>query len=83
MDPQAKGNAAMLPKATEQPTTRVDEAAHVLGISRSAAYEGVRRGEIPSIRIGHRIVIPTAALRRMLELDPPSDDAIFRERETM
>lgn len=83
MDPPVKGNAAMLPKATEQPTTRVEEAARALGISRSAAYEGVRRGEIPSIRIGHRIVIPTAALRRMLELDPPGDGAIRGERETM
>jgi hypothetical protein len=35
----------------------------------------MRRREIPSIRIGHRIVIPTAALWRLLELDPEPRDA--------
>jgi excisionase family DNA binding protein len=64
----------VLPSPSEQPTTRVEDAARALGVSRSAAYEAVRRGEIPSIRIGHRIVIPTAALRRMLELDPEPRD---------
>ena len=39
-------------------TITVDEAARYLGIGRSSAYEAVRRNEIPSIRIGRRIVIP-------------------------
>ena len=37
-------------------------------ISRTSAYNGVKSGEIPSIRIGRRIVVPTAALFQMLEL---------------
>lgn len=65
----------MLPSAAEQPTTRVEDAARFLSISRSSAYAAVRRGEIPSIRIGHRIVVPTAALRRMLGLDPEPSEA--------
>jgi excisionase family DNA binding protein len=52
-----------------RPTLSVEEAGALLGISRGAAYEGVRAGEIPSIRIGRRIVVPTAAVRRMLQLD--------------
>jgi len=44
----------------------VDEAAKVLGISRALAYEGVRRGEIPSVRIGSRILIPRRGLDAML-----------------
>jgi excisionase family DNA binding protein len=52
------------------PTVSVDEAAKVLAISRGTAYEGIRTGQIPSIRIGGRIRVPTAALRRMLQLDP-------------
>jgi excisionase family DNA binding protein len=52
-----------------QPTMTVDEAASIMKISRASAYEAVRSGEIPSIRIGRRIVVPTAALRRMLGLD--------------
>ena len=38
----------------------VDEVASRLEISRSSAYEAVRRGEIPSLRIGRRIVIPVS-----------------------
>jgi hypothetical protein len=46
-----------------------DEAHRIVGrdkISRSAWYAGIKRGEIPSIRIGKRILIPKFALRRML-----------------
>lgn len=35
----------------------VEEAAELLRISRGSAYEAVRTGEIPSIRIGRRIII--------------------------
>jgi excisionase family DNA binding protein len=45
----------------------VEEAAQLLGISRSFAYEAVQRGEIPSMRIGRRILVPKAALQRLLE----------------
>ena len=43
----------------------VEEAAGLLGISRGLAYELVRRGELPSIRLGRRLVVPR---RRLLEL---------------
>lgn len=39
-------------------TYTVHEAAGVLGISRSLAYECVRTGELPSLRFRRRIVIP-------------------------
>jgi len=45
----------------------VDEAADLLGIGRGAAYEAVKAGEIPSVRIGKLIRIPRAALHKMLE----------------
>ena len=45
----------------------VPEAADLLGICRNAAYEGVRRGEIPSIRIGKRLVVPRTAFEEMLK----------------
>ncbi len=47
-------------------TLTVEEAAATLGISRASAYEGVRRGEIPAIRIGRRVLIPRVALDRLL-----------------
>ena len=48
-------------------TYGVQEAAKILGIGRNAAYEAARRGEIPTIRIGGRILVPKAALDNMLE----------------
>jgi excisionase family DNA binding protein len=54
----------------------VEEAAQLLGISRSFAYEAVEHGDIPSMRIGRRILVPKAALRRFLEsAAPPANDA--------
>ncbi len=47
-------------------TLTVEEAAETLGLSRAFAYDAVRRGEIPSIRIGRRILIPKKALERLL-----------------
>ena len=52
-----------------KPTQTVPDACRVLGISRTSGYKGVAAGQIPSIRVGGRVVIPTAALRRLLELD--------------
>jgi len=49
----------------------VEEAAGLLGISRSFAYEAVQRGEIPSMRIGRRILVPKAALERQLQGTQP------------
>jgi excisionase family DNA binding protein len=45
----------------------VKEAAEMPGTSRNYCYELVKRGLIPSIRLGNRIVIPRAALEEMLE----------------
>lgn len=42
---------------TEQPVMSVDEAAEILGVSRNTAYDAVKRGEIPSIRIGRCIKV--------------------------
>ena len=53
--------------ATPNPATMtVTQTAAVLGISRSSAYECVRLGMIPSIRLGRRIVVPTQAIDELL-----------------
>jgi excisionase family DNA binding protein len=44
----------------------VDEAAALLRISRGSAYEAVRAGTIPSVRIGHSLRVPRKALEKML-----------------
>lgn len=59
-----------LPDPRTSPTLTVDETARLLHVSRVSAYNAVQAGEIPSIRVGRRILIPTAALLRMLGQDP-------------
>jgi excisionase family DNA binding protein len=44
----------------------VAEAAELLGISRALAYELVARGELPSIRLGRRIVVPRVKLAALV-----------------
>ena len=53
----------------EELTVTVEDAAALLGMSRGGAYNAVREGEIPSIRIGRCIRVPTASLRKMLGLE--------------
>ena len=50
----------------ERRTYTVTEAATVLGISRTSAYERVRAGELPALRLGRRIVITRAVVDAML-----------------
>ena len=47
----------------------VPEAARRLCVSRNFGYELVKRGELPVIRFGKRLLIPRIALERMLEKD--------------
>jgi excisionase family DNA binding protein len=47
-------------------TMTIPAAAQLLGISRSAGYRGANRGQIPTIRIGGRLLVPTARLHRLL-----------------
>ena len=54
---------------TRRKTITVTEAAVWLGISRQSAYQAVREGSVPSIRLGRRIVIPVHALEAMLGVD--------------
>lgn len=62
--------------ATERRTYTVDEAGELLGIGRNTAYEAARRGEIPTIKIGRRLLVPRAALERMLAGDDRTPDAV-------
>lgn len=47
-------------------TLTVEEAAQILGIGRTLAFEMARRGELPALRLGRRLVVPRAALEKML-----------------
>jgi excisionase family DNA binding protein len=47
-------------------TYTVEQAAKLLGIGRNQGYEAAASGQIPSIRIGKRILVPRLALEAML-----------------
>jgi excisionase family DNA binding protein len=58
----------------ERATLTIEQTAKVLGIGRNSAYEAARRGELPAIRIGRRLLIPRLALEQLLggrTEDPP------------
>lgn len=48
----------------------VEQAAKLLGISRNLAYEAARRGELPVIKVGRRLLVPRA---RLLDLIGATD----------
>ena len=44
----------------------VTEAAAALGVSKTLIYQMIRRGELPSVKIGARRVVPVAAIHELL-----------------
>jgi excisionase family DNA binding protein len=52
---------------TEPATMRLwPDAARRLGIGRMAAYEAAKHGQIPILKIGRRLLVPRAALERLV-----------------
>lgn len=47
-------------------TYTVRQAAELLGISPWAYYEAIKRGEVPALKIGRRIVVPKNQLDALL-----------------
>ena len=56
-----------LDEIRDRATLTVEEAAELLGVGRSCAYDAARRGDIPAVRLGRRLVVPVPALIRLLE----------------
>lgn len=48
-------------------TLTIIEAAAFLGISRSACYNAAKTGQLPTLRIGKRYVVPRLALEQLLK----------------
>lgn len=61
-------------------TVSVTEAAELLGVGRTLAYDLVARGVLPSVRLGRRVVIPRHALDELLTVVPadivPADKVV-------
>ncbi|WP_431681170.1 helix-turn-helix domain-containing protein [Kitasatospora sp. KL5] len=67
----------VLPDPQVQPTMTVPEAGRLLGLQKAASYNAARRGDIPTISVGRRLLVPTAKLRALLGIDAvaPTDVA--------
>jgi excisionase family DNA binding protein len=50
-------------------TISVPEAGRRLGIGRNLSYEAAKHRQIPTIRIGRRLLVPVAALEKLLNAD--------------
>jgi excisionase family DNA binding protein len=62
-------------EARQLPTViTVEQAGELLRLGRSAAYEAARRGELPTMRFGRRLLVPTGKLLALLGIDPGNAD---------
>jgi excisionase family DNA binding protein len=69
----------------ERLTYTVEEAGRLLGVGRDSAYEAVRSGDIPSVRIGRRLLVPRCALLALLghqDGEAPGSKPALRETST-
>jgi len=48
-------------------TITIEQTAKLLGLGRTAAYDAARRGELPTRRLGRRLLVPVPALLSWLE----------------
>lgn len=68
--------------AAERRTWTIEEAAQILGISMQSAYEAARKGRIPVVRMGRRLLVPRAALDAMLarpSAQTPGDQSVVTD----
>lgn len=65
------------PQSPDNATLTVEEAARLLGVGRSLAFDAIRRGDfpVPHFRVGRRIVIPTAGVLAALGIDHANDES--------
>jgi excisionase family DNA binding protein len=63
----------VLPDPTERPTLTVDAVAEILGLDRKTVYTAINSGELPSIRVGRRILVPTSWLAARITPDSDVD----------
>ena len=72
----AQGHGALsLDELASRPTCSVDQAAAALGIARSTAFAAAHDGSLPTIRLSHRLLVPTAKLLVLLGVEPAPSDA--------
>ncbi len=61
-------------------TLTVEQAGQILGLSRSSAYRAASNGELPTLRFGRRLIVPTGRLLSMLGVTELPDFDVERSR---
>ncbi len=59
----------LIPDPEQEPTITVPRAGRALGLGRASSYAAAESGQIPTIRVGRRLLVPTARLRQLVGLD--------------
>jgi excisionase family DNA binding protein len=62
-------------QARERAAISVEQAALLLGIGRQSAYAAAQSGELPTVRIGRRVLVPVAGLLAMLKIPEHEQDS--------
>ncbi len=69
MADESEERTYVIPTVAERPVLTVPEAGALLGLGRSGSYEAAARGDLPVLRVGRKMLVPTARLRVMLGLE--------------
>jgi hypothetical protein len=56
------------------PTLKPEEAFTLIGVGRTAGYEMIRRDEIPTLRLGGKLLVLTAPLLRLIGVEQSVED---------
>jgi excisionase family DNA binding protein len=67
--------SAIVPDPVTEPYIRVERAAAILTLGLRTTYAAIERGDIPSIRVGRSVRIPTARFLAAFGLSPMGSEA--------
>lgn len=67
-----------LPDPAERPWLTVSELAEITGEGEKAIRAALDAGQLPLLRVGRYVRIPTARLRQVLGIDPAGADTAAR-----
>ena len=64
------------PNGLQALTLTIPQAAQLLGISVSKAYEAARAGELPTLRVGTRVLISRRRLEELIDGSATAENSI-------
>jgi excisionase family DNA binding protein len=56
-------------KTTKSPVATRVQTAQIFGVDERTITKGINDGDIPSVRVGRRMLVPVPALRRLLGIE--------------